>query len=142
MFEQLQILVRCVRLCQSCDHTCRLTLWCSNPFVYDVFEQLKDDVRSIYTGHMYMNIIKYFVWMDRWVDGCMGRWMDGWTDQSKVPLRISLCVVQLETWHHTHRKIALSIFVYSSLPPTPLPFAADGTISLFCTTIILPPYLS
>ena len=40
-----------------------------------------------------MNIIKHFVWMDGWVDGCMGRWMDGWTDQSKVPLRVSLCVV-------------------------------------------------
>ena len=68
--------------------------------------------------------------------------MDGQTDQSKVPLRVSLCVVQLEIWHHTHRKIALLTFVYSSLPPTALPFAADGTISLFCTTIILPPYLS
>ena len=28
------------------------------------------------------------------------------------------------------------------IPPTPLPFDADGTISLFCTSIILPPYLS
>ena len=57
-----------------------------------------------------MNIIKHFVWMYGLMDG----WMDGWTDQSKVPLRVSLFVVQLETWHHTHRKIALSIFVYNS----------------------------
>ena len=49
------------------------------------FEQLKDDVRIVQV-YMYvyildtciiMNIIKHFGWMDGWVDGCMGRWMDG-----------------------------------------------------------------
>ena len=30
----------------------------------------------IYTGHMYMNIIKHFGWMGRWMDV----WVDGWMD--------------------------------------------------------------
>ena len=46
-------------------------------------------------------------WMGRWMDGSM----DGWTDQSKVPLRVSLCVVQLKTWHHTQEDCTVNICI-------------------------------
>ena len=105
------------------------------------FEQLMDDVRIVqvymyvyyYTGRMYMNIIKHFVWMYGLMDGWMDRSVKG-TSQG-----FSFCGAARNMAPHTGRLHCQYLYI---IPPTPLPFAADGTISLFCTTTILPPYLS